>query len=150
MACGRTGKMPVTILDVPPFSALCNMAFGLRREVFVLEQRIPEEEELDECDLVAVHFVAISGAEVVGTLPLVDTAEHVKIGRVAVRSTARGGGVAKAMMIHAMDHARRRGRDRFYLVAQADKLSFYEKLGFVAFGDVFDNAGLPHRSMRNC
>ena len=97
---------------------------------------------------VAVHFVAISGGEVVGTLRLVDTAEHVKIGRVAVRSSARGSGVAKAMMIHAMDHARRRGRDRFYLAAQADKLSFYEKLGFSAFGDLFDDAGLPHRSMR--
>lgn len=148
MACDRTDKMPVTILDVPPFSSLCNMAFGLRREVFVIEQGIPEEEELDEFDLVAVHFVAISGGEVVGTLRLVDASEHVKIGRVAVRSTARGNGVAKAMMIHAMEHARRGGRDRFYLAAQADKLGFYEKLGFVAFGDVFDDAGLQHTSMR--
>lgn len=139
----------ITILSVPPSSALCNLAFALRREVFVLEQQVPEEEELDEHDLIATHLVAISNGEVVGTLRLVQTEQHVKIGRVAVRMSARGKGIAKAMMIEGMDAMRRRGRDKFYLAAQADKLGFYEKLGFTAFGDLFDDAGIPHLSMRN-
>lgn len=139
----------ITILSAPPFSSLCNLAFALRREVFVLEQQVPEEEELDEHDMSATHLVAISGGEVVGTLRLVQTEQHVKIGRVAVRVSARGKGIAKAMMVQGMDTMRQQGRDKFYLAAQADKLGFYQKLGFTAFGDVFDDAGIPHLSMRN-
>lgn len=142
-------KQSIAILTVPPLSSLCNLAFALRREVFVLEQKVPEEEELDEYDLTATHVVAIANGEVVGTLRLVETEQHVKIGRVAVRMSARGNGIAKEMMTHGMDAAQRQGRNKFYLAAQADKLGFYEKLGFTAFGDVFDDAGIPHRAMRN-
>ena len=64
--------MSVTILVVPPFSTLCNAAFALRREVFVWEQKVPEEEEHDADDMTATHFVAIVAGEVVGTLRLID------------------------------------------------------------------------------
>ncbi|MCR6671750.1 GNAT family N-acetyltransferase [Devosia ginsengisoli] len=141
--------MLATILIVPPFSTLCNAAFALRREVFVWEQKVPEEEENDADDLTAIHFVAIAQGEVVGTLRLIDKPEHVKIGRVAVRRAFRGHGIAKQMMLAAMEHARSQGRDRFYLTAQSDKLGMYEKLGFVAFGPEFQDGGMPHRAMRS-
>ncbi|MBS3847287.1 MULTISPECIES: GNAT family N-acetyltransferase [Devosia] len=141
--------MTTTILTVPPFSALCNAAFALRREVFVWEQKVPEEEENDADDLTATHFVAIVAGEVVGTLRLLDKPEHIKIGRVAVHQAFRGQGIAKAMIITAMDHARAAGRDRFYLTAQSDKLGFYERLGFAAFGPEFQDGGMPHRAMRS-
>ena len=141
--------MPITILVVPPFSTLCNAAFALRREVFVWEQKVPEEEEHDADDMTATHFVAIAAGEVVGTLRLIDKPEHVKIGRVAVRQSCRGHGIAKQMMTAAMDHARAQGRDRFYLTAQSDKLGMYEKLGFAAFGPEFQDGGMPHRAMRS-
>lgn len=140
--------MSTTILIVPPFSTLCNAAFTLRREVFVWEQKVPEAEEHDADDLTATHFVAIIDGEVVGTLRLITKPEHIKIGRVAVRQSFRGLGVAKAMMLAAMDHARANGQDRFYLTAQSDKLVFYEKLGFAAFGPEFEDGGMPHRAMR--
>jgi predicted GNAT family N-acyltransferase len=140
--------MQVTVLVVPPFSTLCNAAFALRREVFVWEQKVPEEEENDADDLTATHFVAVAQGEVVGTLRVIDKPEHIKIGRVAVRAAFRGHGVAKKMMLAAMDHARAGGRDRFYLTAQSDKLGMYEKLGFVAFGPEFQDGGMPHRAMR--
>ena len=70
--------------------------------------------------------------------------EHVKIGRVAVGRAARGKGIATAMMRFAMDLARARGETRFYLTAQTDKLALYEKLGFIAFGDEFQEGGMPH------
>ncbi|MHA3979804.1 GNAT family N-acetyltransferase [Halovulum sp. GXIMD14794] len=139
----------ITILDVPPFSSLCNLAFSLRREVFVREQQVPEEEEFDEHDISATHIVAIAEGEVVGTLRLVSAVEHVKIGRVAVRKSARGRGIARAMLAYGMESARRRGWEKFHLAAQLDKLAFYERLGFVAYGEVFDDAGIPHKSMRN-
>lgn len=140
--------MSTTILTVPAFSTLCNAAFALRREVFVWEQKVPEADEHDADDLTATHFVAVIDGEVVGTLRLITKPEHIKIGRVAVRLAFRGRGVAKAMMVAAMDHARGLGHDRFYLTAQSDKLVFYEKLGFVAFGPEFEDGGMPHRAMR--
>ena len=141
--------MTITILIVPPFSTLCNAAFALRREVFVWEQQVPPEEENDADDLTATHFVAIADGEVVGTLRLLDKPEHIKIGRVAVRQAFRGQGIAKAMIHAAMDHARAAGKDRFYLTAQSDKLAFYERLGFAAFGPEFIDGGMPHRAMRS-
>lgn len=138
----------IVILPVPVFSLLCNAAFALRREVFVWEQKVPEEEEHDAHDLEATHFVAIAEGEVVGTLRLIVLPEHTKIGRVAVRQAFRGRGIARRMMAAAMDHARDAGQDRLYLTAQSDKLGFYESLGFVAFGPEFIDGGMPHRAMR--
>ncbi|KFC62425.1 putative acetyltransferase [Devosia sp. LC5] len=139
----------ITILTAPPFSTLCNAAFALRREVFVWEQKVPETEENDADDLTATHFVAILEGDVVGTLRLLDKPEHTKIGRVAVRAAFRGRGIAKALMLAAMEYAKARGRARFYLTAQSDKLGFYERLGFAAFGPEFQDGGMPHRAMRS-
>ena len=85
----------------------------------------------------------------VGTLRLIDKPEHIKIGRVAVRAAFRGHGIARQMMLAAMEHAKANGRDRFYLTAQSDKLGMYEKLGFAAFGPEFQDGGMPHRAMRS-
>ena len=137
------------ITHVPVFSLLCNAAFALRREVFVWEQKVPEEEEHDDHDLTATHFVAIAEGEVVGTLRLIDLPEHTKIGRVAVHQAFRGRGIARKLIAAAMAHARDRGQDRFYLTAQSDKLGFYESLGFAAFGPEFIDGGMPHRAMRD-
>lgn len=139
----------VTIVSVPAFSTLCNLAFSLRLEVFVHEQGVPLSEEIDLHDSTARHFVALADGEVVGTLRLVTAPEHVKIGRVAVKATARGKGIAKQLMLHAMADARSKGHDRFYLAAQTDKTAFYSKLGFTASGDEFMDGGMPHLAMRN-
>ncbi len=81
----------IIVVQVPVFSTLCNAAFGLRREVFVIEQNVPQEIELDADDLTATHMVAIADGEVVGTLRMIAKPEHLKIGRVAVRRDYRGG-----------------------------------------------------------
>jgi len=138
----------VTLLEVPAFSLLCNAAFALRQEVFVREQNVPLEEEHDADDLTARHLVAIAGGDVVGTLRLITLPEHVKIGRVVVRRDCRGRGIARLLMLRAMELARAGGHDRFYLTAQSTKLGFYEKFGFTAFGGEFDDGGMPHRAMK--
>ncbi|ODT68809.1 MAG: GNAT family N-acetyltransferase [Pelagibacterium sp. SCN 63-23] len=137
------------ILTAPAFSTLCNAAFALRREVFVWEQKVPQQEEQDQYDLTADHFVAVLDGEVVGTLRLIALPEHIKIGRVAVRQAFRGRGIARRMIAVAMNYARGQGHDRFYLTAQSDKLGFYESLGFIAFGPEFMDGGMPHRAMRD-
>jgi predicted GNAT family N-acyltransferase len=139
----------LTIMFVPVFSTLCNAAFQLRKDVFVHEQGVPQSEEIDVDDFTASHLIAISAGEVVGVLRLVKKDEHIKIGRVAVRATARRRGIAKRLMLHAMESARTEGHKRFYLAAQLDKIDFYTRLGFTAFGEEFLDGGMPHRAMRN-
>jgi predicted GNAT family N-acyltransferase len=136
------------ILSVPFGSDLGDLAYAVRREVFVVEQNVPESLERDEYDPAAVHIVAIDDGNVVGTLRIVFLPEHAKFGRVAVLRASRGKGIATAMMKAAMTIAADRGESRFYLTSQTDKVPLYEKLGFVAYGDQFDEAGIPHRAMK--
>lgn len=82
----------IAVLPVPVFSTLCNQAFRLRRDVFIVEQSVPESEEFDADDLEAFHVVAIGGGEVCGTLRVIHAEPHVKIGRVVVERSC----VAKA------------------------------------------------------
>lgn len=138
----------LTILPVPVFSPLCNLAFALRRAVFIDEQQV-QDEEFDELDRTAAHFVAIVAGDVVGTLRLIATSEHMKIGRVAVAKSARGSGIGRQLMQHAMDHARAAGQYRFALNAQADKAGFYETLGFHAVTEPADDgSGILHVEMQ--
>ena len=136
------------ILTVPVFSDLGNLALRLRREVFVAEQHVPAADELDAYDLTCTHVVAVLDGDVVGALRIIFMPEHVKFGRVAVGRAARGKGIATRMMHFAMDFARARGETRFYLTAQTDKLALYEKLGFTAFGEEFQDGGMPHLAMK--
>ncbi|SFU90934.1 Predicted N-acyltransferase, GNAT family [Methylobacterium sp. 174MFSha1.1] len=138
------------IVRVPAASILGEAAMALRHDVFVVEQGVPADEEIDADDPVATHFVALVEGEVVGTLRVVFKPEspgQAKIGRVAVRRDRRGSGIARRMMLRAMAHCREIGVDRFVLAAQTDKLGFYETLGFVAFGPDFMDGGIPHRAM---
>jgi predicted GNAT family N-acyltransferase len=136
----------ITLLEVPVFSMLCNEAFRLRRAVFVTEQNVPADEEFDAHDLTATHVVAVARGEVCGTLRVIHVPDHVKIGRVVVAKDARGKGIASAMVGFAM--ALQPEGSRFYLTAQTDKTALYEKFGFKAFGDVFDDGGMPHIAMK--
>ena len=138
----------LTILSVPIASDLGKLALDVRRQVFIVEQGVPETVERDAYDAQAVHLVAIDVGDVVGTLRIVLLPEHAKFGRVAVLREARGKGIASKMMRMAMEIARERGESRFYLTSQSDKVVLYEKLGFVAFGDEFEEGGLPHRAMK--
>lgn len=117
----------------------------VRREVFVLEQAIPEELEWDADDPVSVHALALLNREPVGTGRLTPAG---KIGRVAVLASCRGRGLGLRIMKLLLDEARHRGLTEVELNAQLAVVPFYEKLGFRAEGGVFEEAGIPHRKMR--
>ncbi|MDQ0317865.1 putative GNAT family N-acyltransferase [Pararhizobium capsulatum DSM 1112] len=138
----------VVILTVPVFSMLGNAGLNLRREVFVREQHVPADEEFDADDLTAIHFIAIKDGEVCGVLRFITKPEHVKIGRVVVRQDYRGEGIAKVMMKAAMETVIAQNDRRFHLDAQVDKVGFYEKFGFAAYGPEFMDGGMPHRAMK--
>ena len=119
-------------------------ASRIRRVVFIDEQQVPQEEEWDGLDSQCLHFLAMLNGEPVGTARLLPDGH---IGRVAVLEHARGLGIGYQLMEAAIQAARDAGHARAVLSAQLHALAFYEQLGFVAHGDVFMDAGIPHREM---
>lgn len=114
----------------------------VRRQVFIIEQKIPESEEWDDADENSSHVLAFSEKrDVVGTGRLEPTG---KIARLAVLGEYRGQGVGSAMLIRLVEEARQRGFDQVYLHAQTHALSFYKKFGFVSDEEIFSEGGIPH------
>ena len=138
-----------TLLAVPVFSPLCNLGFGLRREVFVIEQNVPQEIEHDADDITATHIVGIMDGAVVAVARVLFRPDYAKIGRVAIARSHRGLGLGAGLIRFAVEVAREKGESRCYLESQADKTGFYQRLGFTPYGEEFMDAGIPHVRMRN-
>ncbi len=118
-------------------------ALAVRHAVFVVEQGVPLELERDELDASAVHVVAASGGEVVGTARLTRESE-LRIGRVAVLPSWRRRGVA-GMLVSALEaEARRLGACEVSLHSQSYVQSLYAKLGYEVAGEPFVEAGIDH------
>ena len=121
-------------------------ASAIRHTVFVDEQRVPRELELDEWDARSRHALARDGAgRAVGTGRLLPDGH---IGRMAVLAEARALGVGSALLRALMDEARRTGHAFVELSAQTHACAFYQRHGFAAYGPVYDDAGIPHVAMR--
>jgi predicted GNAT family N-acyltransferase len=121
---------------------------AVRFEVFVDEQHVPADIELDADDATARHWLAVDGESPAGTARAVAKPYGCKIGRVAVRAPWRGRGVGLDLMKAIVDAARADAVPELYLESQTHALGFYERLGFVAEGPEFMDAGIPHRGMR--
>lgn len=119
----------------------------IRRIVFIEEQGVPVEEELDGRDETALHFVAMLESKPVGTARLLMSDNGGKIGRVAVLKEARGTGLGKALILAAVEKCRGMGFVTVTLGAQTSAIGFYEALGFETVGPEFMDAGIPHRKM---
>ena len=122
---------------------------AIRREVFVIEQSVPEAEEWDGKDGEAIHLIARDDQRTaIGTARILLIGDTGKIGRVAVLKSARGTGTGAALILAALDELRALpGITRAKLGAQTHAIGFYEKLGFTAYGPEYDDAGIPHRDM---
>jgi predicted GNAT family N-acyltransferase len=126
-------------------------AFELRREVFVREQHVPEEIELDDHDATADHVVAVDeNGRVVATgrLVLLDGATG-KVGRMAVARPVRGQGAGAAVLAELERIAREERRlGAIVLHAQLSAKGFYDRTGYLSEGEVFEEAGIDHVAMR--
>ena len=121
-------------------------ATAIRFEVFVDEQKVPAEIELDDMDAVCLHAVAYDDAgKAIGTGRLLPDGH---IGRMAVRQPGRGTGVGGAILTLLMDKARARGDAAVVLNAQTVAAPFYARHGFVQQGEQFEEAGIAHVEMR--
>jgi predicted GNAT family N-acyltransferase len=122
-------------------------AYSIRIRVFVREQGVPKEIELDRDDRKATHLLARIQSKPVGTARLVIKNGRAKVGRMAVLKSYRGKGVGKALLKRAIASARQSGAKMIYLHAQVPVIGFYETMGFRCVGRVFKEAGIPHRKM---
>jgi predicted GNAT family N-acyltransferase len=119
---------------------------AVREHVFIIEQHVPIEDEWDALDARSRHVIARDAAErPIGTGRL--TPERV-IGRMAVLKEWRGRGVGEALLEALLDQARALAYPALELHAQTHAIPFYEKFGFEAYGDEFEECAIMHRMMR--
>jgi predicted GNAT family N-acyltransferase len=120
-------------------------AAPIRHAVFVDEQKVPADMEIDAWDPQSVHAVAFDAATAVGTGRLLPDGH---IGRMAVLPTARGAGTGSALLSYLMEEARRRGHRATVLSAQTHAIPFYQRHGFEVISGEYLDAGIPHVDMQ--
>jgi predicted GNAT family N-acyltransferase len=122
-------------------------AYAIRRRVFIEEQLVPEEIEMDADDAHAFHALAILDGVAVGCGRMVEHGGEVKIGRMAVLQEFRKTGIGAHVLQFLVERARTRGFRKAILHAQLTAEGFYLREGFTPVGGVFEEAGIAHRLM---
>jgi predicted GNAT family N-acyltransferase len=125
-------------------------AIRIRWTVFVEEQGVRPSEEIDAHDgSDAVHALATLDGVPCGAGRFIFLEPGVaKIQRMAVIDDARGKGIGRALLKCLETEAQKRGAKRFLLWAQLHARAFYEKAGYEGFGELFQDADMPHIQMR--
>ncbi len=149
----------LSVIEVGGDRLRMEQAWALRRRVFIEEQHVPEEVELDADDARAFHALALERASPadpaslagperpVGCGRMLAHGDYVKIGRMAVLAERRGAGIGRRVLEFLVERARQRGFRRAVLDAQLHAEGFYRKQGFTPVGEIFEEAGIMHRRM---
>ncbi len=133
------------------------LGLDVRKRVFVEEQGVSLKDEIDVFDDVnhkkSIHFIVWEKDKVVATCRVINQTDYAKIGRVAVLPDYRGKKIGFKMVNYAIDTCLADNlfnvRNKyFYLEAQLEAIPFYEKIGFKAYGDVFEDCAIAHRKMQ--
>jgi predicted GNAT family N-acyltransferase len=117
---------------------------AIRYEVFVDEQNVPEELEIDGLDGKAKHVLTFVDDVPIGTGRILSDGH---IGRVAVLKNYRGLGIGKSIMKELIKCAQDMSLEKVWLSSQWHAYSFYLDLGFVCVGEVYKEAGIEHIKM---
>ena len=129
-------------------SAIYKDALKIRYAVFVNEQGVSEEEEIDSLEDKTEHIVLYVDGKPVATARIYDLGENTfKVQRVAVLKDARGIGYGAVIMTEAEKRVQELGGQKITLGAQNSAIPFYEKLAFNVEGEEFMDAGIPHHTM---
>lgn len=122
-------------------------AYSVRKFVFVDEQNVPVEEEIDEYEDEATHFVLYQDDAPIGAGRFRDVDGYGKVERICVLKEARKLGAGKAIMEKIEDYAHEKGFHKLKLNAQTHAIPFYTGLGYEVVSDEFLDAGIPHKTM---
>jgi len=123
--------------------------FEIRREVFCREVGFSEDFEFDAGDKDALHLVCYDDGVPVCNARLLQEQPGVwRFGRLCAPAQYRGKGYGKATLEKAVEKCRQENAHKVVLGSKYDKKGFYEAYGFTAYGDIFDEEGIPHIMMQ--
>ena len=122
-------------------------AYMVRTIVFVDEQQVPPEEEIDQFEDEAIHFVLYKENVPIGAGRLRDVDGYAKVERICVLKEYRVQGVGQMIMNKIEETAIEKGFTKFKLNAQTTAENFYKKLGYETISGEFLDAGIPHVTM---
>lgn len=128
------------------FTTLPQDAKNIRIEVFMKEQGF--ENEFDEIDNLCHHIVAFDEGKPIGTCRFFKENNHYTIGRVAVLKEYRNQHIGNLLLKSAEKEIKRINGDVIVVHAQVRVSSFYEKQGYIQFGQIDDDEGVPHVWMK--
>lgn len=129
-------------------SGVYSDALSVRFAVFIDEQKVPKELEVDEFETQAFHLVLYKDKKAMGTARVLNIgAQTYKIQRVAVLKEARGKGFGAAIMKEIERYLQMSDAKSLTLGAQIHAVPFYKKLGYTVVGEEFMDAGIPHLMM---
>lgn len=122
-------------------------AYKIRKTVFVDEQNVPMEEEIDHLEKESTHFVLYHEGTPIGAgrLRLLDG--YGKVERICVLKESRVSGAGRSLMEGIESYAKKQGIQQLKLNAQTHAIPFYSKLGYEIVSDEFYEAGILHQSM---
>jgi predicted GNAT family N-acyltransferase len=123
--------------------------YDLRRRIFIEEQKIAPEDEYEGDDGACIHVVVYENNIPVSTGRVKITRDDYVIGRVATLAGHRGKGFGTAVMQALIKACCVMGGERQILHAQLTAQPFYERLGFTPYGEIFEEAGIPHIRMEH-
>ncbi len=124
------------------------LAFAVRKQVFVEEQGIPLHLEIDEHDAMAKHFIVLDGTQIIAAARLREIEPKIgKVERVCVLSEYRGKHFGVYVMNALERYAVEQSWKKLKLHAQTGAVPFYEKLNYTVTSPEFIDADIPHRAM---
>ena len=122
-------------------------AFSVRTNVFVEEQQVPHELEIDEFEQESAHFVLYDGSKPAGAGRFRVLDGKGKVERICVLPEYRGLGAGNRIMLAIEDYGKATGIKRLKLNSQTHAIPFYEKLGYEIVSEEFMDAGIPHKTI---
>ncbi|RCW69764.1 GNAT family N-acetyltransferase [Saliterribacillus persicus] len=122
-------------------------AYHVRCTVFVEEQKVPQELEIDELEQESIHFIGYEGALPIAASRIRLVEDYGKLERVCVLKTHRGKQYGKQIIQFMEDYARERGYLKSKLNGQTHAEGFYQSLGYHTISEEFMDAGIPHVTM---
>lgn len=123
-------------------------AFEVRKTVFIHEQNVPEEEEIDQFESDSVHFVLYDNGKAAGAGRFRVLDGIGKVERICVLKENRKTGAGVAVMNKIEEYAKSKGISSLKLNAQTHAIPFYSKLGYETVSEEFLDAGIPHKTMK--
>ena len=118
----------------------------VRRDVFIIEQKVPEALEWDEFDDTAIHILVLNEKQKPIATGRLKT--NGQIGRMAVIKNYRKQGIGSAILKALINYASQQHYPKLYLHAQLSAVGFYQQFNFKEYGEQFMDTGIAHQSMQ--